>query len=184
VLGISEQADAGQRGLTKSQVLNLIRKEVRKIPRGPRGLKGDMGPAGSSGPAGPPGPPGAAGAILQPGQEVSATAFRFAAVTDSGAVVPPERSSGVLPENVFLDETGTPDLDYQARYCLVGLGEIKGAQITLSDGDLDPDGAGLRTYEGHGRLGFFTGFPGCENYIIISDDNGQPVRSAFYIWLY
>ena len=54
-------ADAHAAPLTRTQVINLIKKFSKPGPRGPRGVRGATGPLGPLGPQGPAGPQGPTG---------------------------------------------------------------------------------------------------------------------------
>ena len=173
-------------GVTKKQVINIVKKEVAKIPkvRGPRGHIGPMGSPGA------PGPHGAAG---QAGMDGMPFLFAHIHVDENAETsVDPSRSVGITQENFRVDTevlegAASPDPEGDSvlvtTYCFIGLPPVMGGQVTM-DGDAgyaavvspklrlnDPDGCPVRISI-HG----FEQFP--------DDHQEPPIPGSFYVLLY
>jgi hypothetical protein len=143
---------ANAHGLSRAQARNIVKQEVRKIPRirgpqgrpGPRGPSGPAGPPGQSGapgPAGPPGPPGAPGA--------AGAQLLFAHVFGDGTIEE-GTPGGIFQENVRLvsaevvedgdaNGNGIPgETLTDIKYCFSGLPPVSGGNVTVETGAITP----------------------------------------------
>lgn len=110
---------AAEAAITRKQIRAIVRQELTKLL--PAQVQGPAGPAGPQGPQGP------------PGMEAGAPQLRFAAITQSGELVP-ELSRGISQENVRLDEfqvPANPDISLTS-FCITGLPQVNGGQATIS----------------------------------------------------
>lgn len=151
--GTSETAIA--HGLSRAQARNIVKQEVRKIPRvrGPKGrpgVRGPVGPAGppgqngAPGPAGPPGPPGPPGAAGADGAQ-----FLFAHVFGDGTIEE-GTPGGIFQENVrVVSEEVVEDGDANGNgipgetftdisYCFSGLPPVSVGNVTVETGAITP----------------------------------------------
>jgi hypothetical protein len=201
-VGQAETATAG--GLSREQARNIVKKEVRKIPRirgakgppgpigpaGPRGIPGDPGspgPAGPAGPTGPTGPAGPAGPAGPPGMDGAPTLF--AHIFSDGSV---EKGTpgGITQENVQRVDTdvqkevdsdgdGIPDTVRtvrESRYCFSGLPPLFGGNVTIDAGAVTP------IYFPYLQVN--TDNPDCSPVVIIADESNAYNTASFYILLY
>jgi hypothetical protein len=136
-------AGATEKNVTRGEIRAIVKEEARKIrgrpgPRGAPGLQGQpgeqgergqgpgaRGPAGPAGPSGPPGPPGTNG---------SPQLFYVHVFPDG--TIDEATARGITQANVRA-EPSIQDPDVIARYCVNGLPQTFGGQVTL--GQNQPD---------------------------------------------
>jgi hypothetical protein len=133
-------AGATEKNVTRGEIRAIIKDEASKIrgrpgPQGDPGLQGEAGQSGergpgSQGPAGPPGPPGTDGAPR----------LFYVHVFPDGTI-DEATARGITQDNVKADPS-IHDPNIVARYCVNGLPETFGGQVTL-DGAASP-GSTLR----------------------------------------
>jgi hypothetical protein len=130
-------AGATEKNVTRGEIRAIVKEEARKIrgrpgPQGNPGLQGQpgeqgergqgpgaRGPAGPAGPSGPPGPPGADG---------SPRLFYVHVFADG--TIDEVTARGITQDNVKAFPS-LNDEDVVARYCVNGLPETFGGQVTL-----------------------------------------------------
>lgn len=166
---------ASAHGLSRAQARNIIKQEVRKIPR----IRGPQGPAGPPGPPGPQGEPGLDG-----------PAILYAHVFPDGSIRE-GTPGGITQENVRRVDTqveepfdedgdGVPDTvntRTETKYCFSGLPPVFGGHVTISETPsfILPDTAYLIAD---------TGDPACSPMVHVSGQNGIAVPAGFNILLY
>jgi hypothetical protein len=147
VVGLSlllPAAGATEKNVTRGEIRAIVKEEARKIkglpgPQGnpgPQGRPGELGergqglgargPAGPAGPSGPPGPPGTNG---------SPRLFYVHVFADG--TIDEATARGITQANVKADPS-LNDENVIARYCVNGLPETFGGQVTLVSADNDP----------------------------------------------
>jgi hypothetical protein len=147
VIGLSlllPAAGATEKNVTRGEIRAIVKEEARKIrgrpgPRGnpgPQGQPGEQGergqgpgargPAGPAGPSGPPGPPGVGGSPR----------LLYVHVFPDGTI-DEATARGITQDNVKAFPS-IQDEDVVARYCVNGLPETFGGQVTL-DGASAPE---------------------------------------------
>lgn len=134
-------AGATEKNVTRGEIRAIVKEEARKIrgrpgpqgnpgPQGQPGAQGERGqgpgargPAGPAGPSGPPGPPGADG---------SPRLFYVHVFPDG--TIDKATARGITQDNVTVIPS-IHDPDIVAAYCVNGLPETFGGQVTLASGE-------------------------------------------------